>query len=40
MNALANIILSVAQEMLFAGDGTGSDGEGKKETEKAQTQLR
>jgi len=26
--------------MLFAGEGTGSDNEGKKEAEKAQTQLR
>jgi hypothetical protein len=31
---------SVAQEMLFAGDGTGNDSEGKKENEKAQTQLK
>jgi len=26
--------------MLFAGDGSGNDNEGKKEMEKAQTQLR
>jgi len=31
---------SLAQEMLFAGDGSGNDNEGKKETDKAQTQLR